>query len=202
MSESIAVVGLGEMGSGAARRLLDQRHRVVVWNRTRDKVGPLIRRGAKTAESPGEAAAGAAIVITFLADDRALEGVVLGPDGVASGLGQGGVHLSMSTIAPTTARTLAEAHGRARRGLCRRPGLRPPRCRRIWPALDRDLGSRRGEGGSAPGARHAQSERARLRGGSGRRARRQARRQLPYRRGERGHGGGVHPRREVRPRPG
>jgi 3-hydroxyisobutyrate dehydrogenase-like beta-hydroxyacid dehydrogenase len=111
MSESIAVVGLGEMGSGAARRLLDQRHRVVVWNRTRDKVGPLIRRGAKTAESPGEAAAGAAIVITFLADDRALEGVVLGPDGVASGLGQGGVHLSMSTIAPTTARTLAEAHG-------------------------------------------------------------------------------------------
>ncbi len=50
-------------------------------------------------------------MITFLADDRALEEVVLGADGVASGLGQGQVHLSMSTIAPTTARTLAQAHG-------------------------------------------------------------------------------------------
>jgi 3-hydroxyisobutyrate dehydrogenase-like beta-hydroxyacid dehydrogenase len=111
MSESIAVVGLGAMGAGATRRLLDQGHRVVVWNRTRDKIEPLIERGAKAAESPGEAAAGAAIVITFLADDRALKEVILGPDGVASGLGQGGVHLSMSTIAPTTARRLAEAQG-------------------------------------------------------------------------------------------
>ena len=111
MAESIAVVGLGAMGAGAARRLLDQGQRVVVWNRTREKAAPLIERGAKAAESPGEAAAVAAIVITFLADDRALEEVVLGANGVASGLGQGQVHLSMSTIAPTIARTLAQAHG-------------------------------------------------------------------------------------------
>ena len=90
MSESIAVVGLGAMGAGAARRLLEQDQRVVVWNRTREKVAPLIERGAKAAESPGEAAAGGALVITFLADDRALEEVVLGPGGVASGLGQAG----------------------------------------------------------------------------------------------------------------
>jgi 3-hydroxyisobutyrate dehydrogenase-like beta-hydroxyacid dehydrogenase len=76
MAESIAVVGL--MGAGAARRLLDQGQRVVVWNRTREKAAPLIERGAMVAESPGEAAARAAIVITFLADDRALEEVVLG----------------------------------------------------------------------------------------------------------------------------
>jgi 3-hydroxyisobutyrate dehydrogenase-like beta-hydroxyacid dehydrogenase len=110
MSESIAVVGLGAMGAGAARRLLDQGRRVVVWNRTREKAAPLIERGAKAAESPGEAAAAAGTVITFLADDRALEEVVLGANGVASGLGPG-VHLSMSTIAPTTARMLAKAHG-------------------------------------------------------------------------------------------
>ena len=110
MSQNIAVVGLGGMGTGAARRLLDQGQRVVVWNRTGEKVAPLIERGAKAAQSPGEAAASAAIVITFLADDRALEEVVLGPDGVASRLGRSGVHLSMSTIAPMTARRLAEAH--------------------------------------------------------------------------------------------
>ena len=84
MSESIAVVGLGAMGAGAARRLLDQGQRVMVWNRTAEKAAPLVERGAEAAESPGEAAAGAAIVITFLADDRALEEVVLGADGVAS----------------------------------------------------------------------------------------------------------------------
>ena len=115
MAESIAVVGLGAMGAGAARRLLDQGQRVVVWNRTREKAAPLIERGAMVAESPGEAAAGAAIVITFLADDRALEEVVLGANGVASGLDEGKVHLSMSTIAPTTARTLARRTGSAAR---------------------------------------------------------------------------------------
>jgi 3-hydroxyisobutyrate dehydrogenase-like beta-hydroxyacid dehydrogenase len=108
MAERIAVVGIGAMGAGAARRLLDQGRPVVVWNRTRSKVAPLLERGATAAESPREAAAGAGIVITFLAHDRALEEVVLGPDGVASGLGQGGIHLSMSTIAPTTAQMLAQ----------------------------------------------------------------------------------------------
>ncbi len=110
MPESIAVVGLGAMGSGAAHRLLDQGHRVKVWNRSAAKAAPLIERGAEAAESPGEAAAGVGIVITFLADDRALEEVVLGRDGVASRLDGGGVHLSMSTIAPATAGRLADLH--------------------------------------------------------------------------------------------
>jgi 3-hydroxyisobutyrate dehydrogenase-like beta-hydroxyacid dehydrogenase len=110
MPESIAIVGLGAMGSGAARRLLDQGHRVKVWNRSAAKAAPLVERGAEAAESPGEAAADARIVITFLANDRALEEVVLRPDGVASRLGVGGVHLSMSTIAPATARRQADVH--------------------------------------------------------------------------------------------
>jgi 3-hydroxyisobutyrate dehydrogenase-like beta-hydroxyacid dehydrogenase len=110
MPESIAVVGLGAMGSGAARRLLHQGHRVKVWNRSPAKAVPLIERGAEAAGSPGEAAAGARIVITFLSDDRALEEVVLGTDGVASRLGGGGVHLSMSTIAPATAGRLTDLH--------------------------------------------------------------------------------------------
>ena len=72
MPETVAVVGLGGMGAGAARRLLDQGHRVTVWNRTATKAAPLVERGAEAAPGPGEAAARAAIVITFLADDGAL----------------------------------------------------------------------------------------------------------------------------------
>ena len=81
MSESIAVVGLGAMGAGAARRLLDQGHRVVVWNRTREKAAPLLEQGAKAAESPGEAVARAAIESTFHADGGALEERDEAPDG-------------------------------------------------------------------------------------------------------------------------
>jgi 3-hydroxyisobutyrate dehydrogenase-like beta-hydroxyacid dehydrogenase len=110
MPESIAIVGLGGMGSGAARRLLEVGHRLVVWNRTAGKAAPLVERGAEAVASPGEAAAAAGIVITFVADDAALEEVVLGPDGIAATLGAGGIHLSMSTIAPTTAQKLVAAH--------------------------------------------------------------------------------------------
>jgi 3-hydroxyisobutyrate dehydrogenase-like beta-hydroxyacid dehydrogenase len=113
MAESIAVVGLGGMGAGAAQRLLAKGYRVRVWNRSATKATPLVERGAQAARSPGEAAAGAGVVITFLADDRALEEVVLGPDGVGAGLAEGAVHLSMSTIAPATARRLAAAHREA-----------------------------------------------------------------------------------------
>ena len=52
MAESIAVVGLGAMGAAAARRLLDQGQRVVVWNRTREKAAPLIERGAHGGREP------------------------------------------------------------------------------------------------------------------------------------------------------
>jgi 3-hydroxyisobutyrate dehydrogenase-like beta-hydroxyacid dehydrogenase len=114
MPQNIAVVGLGAMGAAAARRLLDHGYRVIVWNRSAAKAAPLVERGAEAAQSPGEAAAGAGTVITFLADDRALEEVVLGPNGVAAGLGEGAVHLSMSSIAPGTARRLSEAHRASR----------------------------------------------------------------------------------------
>ena len=110
MPDMIAVVGLGGMGAGTARRLLEKGHRVTVWNRTAAKAAPLVERGAQAAAGPGEAAAGAGVVITFLADDHALEGVALAPDGIAARLAPGGVHLSMSTIAPETARRLVEAH--------------------------------------------------------------------------------------------
>lgn len=110
MADSVAVLGLGAMGSGVARRLLEQGHPVTVWNRTADKARPLAELGAKPAGSPGDAAAAAGVVITLLADDAALEEVALEPQGIASRLAPGGVHLSMSTISPATARRLSDAH--------------------------------------------------------------------------------------------
>src|SRR5206468_5961246 len=61
------------------------------------------------ARSPAEAVEPGGIVVTMLTDDRAVEDVTLGANGVLERLGDG-IHLSMSTIAPHTARRLADLH--------------------------------------------------------------------------------------------
>ncbi len=115
MPETIGFVGLGAMGGPMARRLLEAGHPLRVWNRSAGKMEALLGLGAAAATtSPAEAARGGT-VITMLADDQALEAVTLGDAGILAGLGEGGLHVSMSTIAPATARRLAEAH--AERGV-------------------------------------------------------------------------------------
>ena len=110
MPETIGFIGLGAMGGAMASRLLEAGHRLRVWNRSPGKAEPLISQGASAAASPAEAAQGG-LVITMLADDRALEAVTSGDAGILAGLGEGGLHVAMSTIAPATARRLAKAHG-------------------------------------------------------------------------------------------
>jgi len=112
-SPSIALLGLGHMGLGLAHRLLDTGHALHVYNRTREKARPLAERGAHVAERPRDAVTRGGVAITMVSDDAALEALTLGTDGIADALGDG-VHLSMSTVGPDTARRLAEEH--ARRG--------------------------------------------------------------------------------------
>ncbi len=104
----ISFLGLGSMGRPMARNLLRAGHEVVVYNRTRQRSDELAREGAQVASRPDQA--GAEIAITMLADDAALEQVVLAPDGLAAGLPAGGIHVSMSTISAALARRLAEVH--------------------------------------------------------------------------------------------
>ncbi len=92
----IGVIGLGQMGSAIARRLIGAGHRVTVYNRTRARAEALEVAGAVVADRPVGASTGDA-VITMLADDQAVEAVVLGNDGVLQGLREDAVHLSMST---------------------------------------------------------------------------------------------------------
>ena len=55
----IAFIGTGLMGAPMAHRLQGAGYAVRVWNRTPEKLGRLIAAGARPAESPAEAAAGA-----------------------------------------------------------------------------------------------------------------------------------------------
>jgi len=104
----VAFLGLGSMGRGMARNLLKGGHEVVVYNRTRARADELAKEGARVAEQP--AAIAADIAITTVADDRALEQIVLAPQGLMAVLPKGGVHISMSTISAALAKRLAEMH--------------------------------------------------------------------------------------------
>jgi 3-hydroxyisobutyrate dehydrogenase len=96
----IGFLGLGMMGSAMASRLLDAGNDVTVWNRTAKKAHPLIDRGASLAASPAEAALGAEVVITMLADQAALDKVLFGGEGLAAALHPGQTLIDMSTVGP------------------------------------------------------------------------------------------------------
>jgi 3-hydroxyisobutyrate dehydrogenase-like beta-hydroxyacid dehydrogenase len=108
MKETVGFIGLGNMGFPMARNLLEAGYAVRVWNRTPARADALVAAGAVRAASPGTAAQEGGIVVTMVADDRALEEIVFGPGGLAEHPADGRIHLSMSTIAPATARRLAE----------------------------------------------------------------------------------------------
>ena len=113
-AESIAVIGLGNLGTPVARNLLADGFSVSVYNRSRHKAEPLAALGARVADSPAQAVLPGGVAVTLLANDAVLEAAALGEGGFADRLGAGGLHISMSTVSPETSRRLAEEH--ARRG--------------------------------------------------------------------------------------
>lgn len=113
MSLEIGFIGLGSMGFPIAANLAAAGFPLTVWNRTASKAQPLVEKGARIAASPREVARAGGVVITMVADDAALESLVLGAAAIAKQIAPGGIHLSMSTVAPATIRKLAEAHREA-----------------------------------------------------------------------------------------
>lgn len=110
MSTEIGFVGLGAMGAPMAANLIAAGYTLRIYNRTASKADALVANGAMRVQNAGDAAAAGGIAVTMLADDAVLESVTLGPDGLAERLGRGGIHISMSTVAPATSRRLAGYH--------------------------------------------------------------------------------------------
>ena len=108
----VGFIGLGQMGRAMALNLVKAGHRVAVHNRTRAKAEALASEGAEIAASVADAAR-RPVLITMLADDHAIEGVLFGDGKGLSALGQGAVHVSMSTISVTLSERLTEAHRKA-----------------------------------------------------------------------------------------
>jgi 3-hydroxyisobutyrate dehydrogenase-like beta-hydroxyacid dehydrogenase len=108
----VGFIGLGQMGSAIALNLVKAGHRVVVYNRTRAKAEALASQGAEVAESVADACR-LPVLITMLADDSAVEAAFFGDGNGLSALGQGALHISMSTISVALSDRLTEAHRNA-----------------------------------------------------------------------------------------
>lgn len=111
---SVALLGLGIMGSGIARNLLKHGFPLHVYNRTREKAQPLLAEGAHWADSPRAAAAQAEVVVSVVGDDAASRAVWLGPNGALAGAPPSAVIVECSTLSLDWVRELnALAHERS-----------------------------------------------------------------------------------------
>jgi 3-hydroxyisobutyrate dehydrogenase-like beta-hydroxyacid dehydrogenase len=100
----VGLIGLGNMGTAVAERLLDAGFELVVHNRTPGKAEALGARGAVVASSAADLAGRVDVVLTSLADDDALEAVARQVVGAAR---PGTVLVDMSTVSPTSSARVA-----------------------------------------------------------------------------------------------
>jgi 3-hydroxyisobutyrate dehydrogenase-like beta-hydroxyacid dehydrogenase len=109
--QRVGLCGLGKMGSPIARRLIGAGRRMVVWNRSIEKARALELGFAEhcvASRTPAEVAESVDIVLLFLADGRAVEDVVFGPNSLAAGAGSRPLTVvDHSTTTPTQARSLS-----------------------------------------------------------------------------------------------
>ena len=97
------------MGGPMAGHLLAAGHAVTVNTRSKARADELLKKGAKWAESPAKAAAGADVVFICVPDTPDVESVVLGTNGVISSARAGSVVVDHSTISPAATRKMSTA---------------------------------------------------------------------------------------------
>ena len=103
----VGFIGLGIMGAPMCANLLAKGHDVTVYNRSRDKMAPLVAAGARGASSVAQLVAETDIVITMLSDPAAVWEVVAATAGVLSALKPGKTYIDMSTVSPESSREIA-----------------------------------------------------------------------------------------------
>jgi 3-hydroxyisobutyrate dehydrogenase-like beta-hydroxyacid dehydrogenase len=109
-SMKIAFIGLGKMGSAIAGNIARRHFDLAVWNRSPEKMKPLLDLSAKGATSARDAAQGRDVIITSLMDDSSVLQTLEGENGILAGMRPGSIHLCVTTISPALADDLAARH--------------------------------------------------------------------------------------------
>ncbi len=109
MGEKIGFIGLGIMGRGMVKNLMEAGFELSIWNRNRSRMEPFIEAGANPCTSPADVAAYSDITITCVSNTADVEEVILRENGVIYGANEGNLVIDMSTISPQTTRYIAGA---------------------------------------------------------------------------------------------
>ena len=107
-STRLGWIGTGVMGASMCAHLMDAGFDVIVHSRTRGKAEPLLRQGARWAESPSDVARASDVVFTMVGYPDDVRQVILGDDGTLGGSRAGGVLVDMTTSQPILAKEIAE----------------------------------------------------------------------------------------------
>jgi 3-hydroxyisobutyrate dehydrogenase len=100
----LGYIGIGLMGKPMVLRLLAAGHEVTVWNRSPEKLAPVLEKGARAAASPAEVARAAEIVMMCVTDQKAAEEVLFSSQGISQSGKRGLLVVDFSSIAPASAR--------------------------------------------------------------------------------------------------
>lgn len=105
----IAFIGLGNMGGPMAANLAKAGHAVRVFDLVPAAVEAAVAAGASAAESAADAVANAEVVISMLPASRHVEALYLGEGALLGVIPSGALIIDSSTIAPATAKKVAQA---------------------------------------------------------------------------------------------
>ena len=100
-------IGLGNMGTPMARRLLAAGYPLTVYNRSKDKAEPLRAEGASAAESPAAVLEAAQVVFLMVSDDQAIRDLFTGKEGLLQSAATGKLLVNMSTVSPGISQEMA-----------------------------------------------------------------------------------------------
>jgi len=123
---NVGFIGLGRMGQGMARRILEAGHDLSVFDAVPAQSSPFGTAGARVASSLADLCFGRDIVVTMLVEDKAVGEVALGPGGICESLPPGAIHLLMGTHGVAMVRTLEARHAESRQVLVAAPVLGRP----------------------------------------------------------------------------
>jgi len=103
---TLGFIGLGNMGSRIARRLLDHGYHIVAHDRESAKVQAVVAERGFAVKNVHELARTCDVILSCLTNDEAVQSVYAGPAGVFAEARPGTIVLEMSTISPETSREL------------------------------------------------------------------------------------------------
>jgi 3-hydroxyisobutyrate dehydrogenase len=102
----LGFIGIGNMGSRIAKRLLDHGYQLTAYNRSREAAEALVKYGATVADSIAELASKADVVLSSLTNDDVVKSIYTDPQGVFAHARRGSAIIEMSTVLPATSREL------------------------------------------------------------------------------------------------